>query len=437
MIKNLWQVVLDMFKRPTETTIEEVKKNDKFAEMYKDIDEINFTAIFSNKIANYVVNDSTVEVLGSKRAEYLNSVVEGLWKQIKKPTDMALGVGAVAIVPYTMFDRVYFKTVEQNRLSINEMHGDLITKATIQAEVKKVQNGSRTDTFIRWTDYEVVNNTLTIRERFTDGDGKLIMQPDFWGHIRDEVKVHGVDRVPFGFIKCPKNNRSTNDKFGVPITFGAENTIKEIKDTLKQIVREFETKQVFVGADVKMFRDGKLPKSGLYKKFNAENKDGSPFWEIFDPSIRESSYFARLEELYTRLEKEVGTSSGILTETKSSNATATEIKASKYDTFTIVDDMRSNIENGIYNLLKAVDVIANINKLAPMGEWELNFNWDYGLIESREGQFNELVIGVDKGVIAPEELRAFIKPTETLEEALERVEAINEKNPSIDSLLGE
>lgn len=436
-MKNIWESILKMFEQKSETTNKEYRANDRYAEEYKAIDEINFTAIFANKIANYVVNDSTVEVLGSKRADYLNDIMEDVWKKIKKPTDIALGTGAVALVPYTMFDRVYYKVVEQNRISINEMHGDLITKATILADRKSIQNGSRTDTYVRWTDYVVKSNTLTIRELFTDEYGKLIKRPSFWEHIQEEQVVHNVDRVPFGFIKSPKNNRTTNDKFGVPITYGAERTIKEIKEVLKQIVREYDTKQAFVGADVKMFKDGKLPDTGLYTTFRAENKDGSPFWQIFDPSIRESSFFARLEELYTRLEKEVGTSSGILTETKSVNATATEIKASKYDTFTIVDDMRSNIENGIYNFLKAVDVIANINKYAPMGDWELNFDWDYGLIESTEAQFNQLVIGLDKGVIAPEELRMFIKPTETLEEALERVEAINDKNPSIDSLLGE
>ena len=61
-----------------------------------------------------------------------------------------------------------------------------------------------------------------------------------------------------------------------------------------------------------MFKDGRLPSDGLYKMFNGETRDGKPFWEIFDPSIRDSSYFARLEELYSRLEKEVGTSDGIL-----------------------------------------------------------------------------------------------------------------------------
>lgn len=437
MIKNVWNWVLKLFNIQSETQNKEIELNDEYAENYKRIDEINFTAIFSNKLANYTVNDSTVNIEGnSKRAEFLKDTMTPIWKKIKKVVDMAFGLGAVALVPYVKNGKIYYKIVEQNRITINEMDGELTTGATILSERKDVTYLSRTDSYLRWTDYKVENGNLRIKQEYTDEKGKRISKPDFWGNIIDEQIIHNVDRVLFGFIKCPRNNRSTSDKFGVPITYGTEATIKELKDTLKQINREFELKQAFIGADRKMFKDGKLPSNGLYKMFSAEAKDGTPFWEIFDPIIRESSYFARLEELYSRLEKEVGTSDGILTKKESNNATATEIKASRYDTFTIVDDMRSNIENGIYDFLKACDVLANANNLSPMGDWELNFDWDYSLIECSEDAFNQLVIGLDKGVVKKDELRRFIKPTETIEESEKVIAQIEEKRPDIKTLLG-
>ncbi len=437
MIKNVWQWVLKLFNIQSETQNKEIELNDEYAENYKRIDEINFTAIFSNKLANYTVNDSTIDIEGNnKRAEFLKDTMTPIWKKIKKPVDMAFGLGAIALVPYVKNGKIYYKIVEQNRITINEMDGELITGATILSERKDITYLSRTDSYLRWTNYKVENGNLRLKQEYTDEKGKRISKPDFWGDIIDEQIIHNVDRVLFGFIKCPRNNRSTSDKFGVPITHGAEATIKELKDTLKQINREFELKQAFIGADRKMFKDGKLPSGGLYKMFSAEARDGTPFWEIFDPTIRESSYFARLEELYSRLEKEVGTSDGILTKKESNNATATEIKASRYDTFTIVDDMRSNIENGIYDFLKACDVLANANNLSPMGDWELNFDWDYSLIESSEDAFNRLAIGLDKGVVKKDELRRFIKPTETIEESEKAIAEIEEKQPDIKTLLG-
>lgn len=438
MLKDIWTKIMEWLGISSITTDEERIKNEEFTENYRRIENINFTAIFSNKLANYTINDSSVLVEGNnKRAEYLNGLLEHLWRKMKKAVDMAFGLGAVAIIPYTKDNEIYFNIVEQDRITINEMDGDIITSATVLSEKVDIQNLSKKQSYIRWTDFKVENDTLTISQIYTDQEGNKIDKPQMWEHIVDEQTIHNVDRVPFGFIKCPRNNRSISDKFGVPITYGAEHTIKELKDTLEQVAREFEIKKAFVGVDSKMFRNKTLPTSGLYQTLSAENKDGSSFWEVFDPSIRESSYFNRLEELYSRLEKEVGTSDGILTERKSNNATATEIKASRYDTFTLVDDMRSQVENGIYNYLKAVDVLANANGLTPMGEWELNFEWDYGLVESNEDQFQQLVVGLDKGVIAPEELRMFIKPTETLEEAIERVGAIAEQTPTVEMLIGE
>lgn len=437
MIKNIWQWVLELFNVKSETKKKEHEQNDEYAENYKAIEEINFTAIFSNKLANYTVNDSTIDIEGNnKRAEFLKDTMTPIWKKIKKPVDMAFGLGAIALVPYVKNGKIYYKIVEQNRITINEMDGELITGATILSERKNITHLSRTDSYLRWTDYKVENGNLRLKQEYTDEKGKRISKPDFWGNIIDEQIIHNVDRVLFGFIKCPRNNRNTSDKFGVPITYGAEATIKELKDTLKQINREFKLKQAFIGVDRKMLKDGKLPNSGLYKIFSAEKKDGGGFWEIFDPTIRESSYFARLEELYSRLEKEVGTSDGILTKKESNNATATEIKASRYDTFTIVDDMRSNIENGIYDFLKACDILANANNLSPMGDWELNFDWDYSLIESSEDAFNQLTIGLDKGVVKKDELRRFIKPTETIEESEKVIAKIKESDPSIQDLLG-
>ena len=59
MFKNLIMWILqNIFKIPTQTTQKEVEENQKYASEYERIDDINFNSIFSNKLANYVINDS-------------------------------------------------------------------------------------------------------------------------------------------------------------------------------------------------------------------------------------------------------------------------------------------------------------------------------------------------------------------------------------------
>ena len=241
-----------------------------------------------------------------------------------------------------------------------------------------------------------------------------------------------MDRVPFGFIKSPINNRKANDKYGVPITYGCEATILEIRETMKQIVREYELKETFVGVDATMF-NGKnaLPQTGLWKKIDATNDD---FFEVFDPQFRD--YTIRLQELYRRLEHEIGTSYGILSEVNTQQATATEIKRAMYDTFTICDDMRTNIEKGLDDFFYACDVLANAYNLSPMGEYNVSFEWSYSLIEDTQTEWAQMTYAMNQGIVSKVELRQWLKPDETLEESEKAIQEIQESEPSVQDLLG-
>jgi hypothetical protein len=174
-----------------------------------------------------------------------------------------------------------------------------------------------------------------------------------------------------------------------------------------------------------------LPINGLFKKIDSGEDS---FFEVFDPAFR--PYTDRLQELYKRLEHEIGTSAGIVSETQTQNATATEIKKSMYDTFTIVDDMRSNIEKGLEDFFYACNVLANAYNLSLQGDYELGFDWDYSLLEDSAETFNQLVTGQSKGVIKDVELRQFLMPNETLDEAQKAIDEIKESEPSVADLIG-
>jgi A118 family predicted phage portal protein len=272
---------------------------------------------------------------------------------------------------------------------------------------------------------------MVITQQFTDEKGNKIPIPDFWKNIQEVQVIADVDRVLFGYIKSPINNRKTNDKYGVPITYGCDATILEIKETMKQLIREYELKEVFVGADITMFSgNNALPQNGLFKKIDSTSDD---FFEVFDPQFR--SYTERLQELYKRLEHEIGTSYGILSEVDSQQATATEIKRSMYDTFTICDDMRNNIEKGLEDFFYSCNVLANAYNLTPQGDYELNFNWSYSLLEDTATEWSQLTWAVNNGIEKKVEMRQWLHPDETLDESQKVIDEIKEEEPSVEDLL--
>ena len=434
MLKNIFLWILqNVFKVNTETTEKEVEDNQKYAVEYERIDDINFNSIFSNKLANYVINDSNVNITGENaRVDLLDKTTQSMWKKAKKITSMGFGYGGVILIPYVKNGKIFYNTVPQSRVSIDETEGENITGATVLADKKTIQRGiGNAKTYYRWTNYKVENGNIVITQRFSDENGHEVAVPDFWNNIELQKTITNVDRVLFGYIKSPINNRKTDDKYGVPITYGCDATIKEIKDTMKQLVREYDLKQAFVGADSTMF-DGKdaLPMNGLFRKIDAGDDS---FFEVFDPAFR--PYTDRLQELYKRLEHEIGTSAGILSEVQTQNATATEIKRSMYDTFTVVDDMRSNIEKGIDDFLYSANVLANAYNLTPQGEYEVKFDWDYSLLEDSQETFNQLVTANGKGIISNVEIRQWLNPDESLEDAQKAIDEIRTNEPSIEDLI--
>ena len=434
MFKSIINYILfNVFKIKTQTTQKEIDENSIYAKIYEQIDNINFDAIFSNKLANYVVSDSTMDIEGENaRVELLNKTGQSMWKKAKKIVSMSFGYGGVIVVPYVKSGKIYYNLVPQSRLTIDEMDGELITGATVLAEKRTEGNGVSPKTYLRWTNYQIKNNNLTITQQFSDEKGNKIPAPTFWEDIQEVRTITNVDRVPFGYIKSPVNNRKATDKYGVPITYGCEATILEIRQTLKQIVREYELKECFVGADATMF-NGKngLPVNGIFKKIDSTSDD---FFEVFDPQFRD--YTTRLQELYKRLEHEIGTSYGILSEVDTSQATATEIKRSMYDTFTICDDMRSSVEKGLEDFFYACNVLANAFNLSPNGEYNLSFEWSYSLLEDTQQEWSQLIYAQNQGIVSKVELRQWLKPDETLEESEKAIQDIEASEPSIEQMLG-
>ena len=434
MFKSIIQYILtNVFKINTQTTKKEIDDNSKYAKLYESIDDINFASIFSNKLANYTISDSNMNIEGENaRVELLNKTGQSMWKKGKKIVSMAFGYGGVIIVPYVKGGKIYYNLVPQDRLTIDETDGGLITGATVLAEKKVISGTISQTTYLRWTNYKVENGNMVITQQFSDDKGNKIPAPDFWKDIQEVRTISNVDRVLFGYIKSPINNRKANDKYGVPVTFGCDATILEIKETMKQLIREYELKECFVGADVTMF-NGKnaLPSNGLFKKIDSTSDD---FFEVFDPQFRD--YTIRLQELYKRLEHEIGTSYGILSEVNSQQATATEIKRAMYDTFTICDDMRTSIEKGMEDFFYACNVLANAFNLSPQGEYELSFDWSYSLLEDTATEWSQLTYGLTKGVVKKVEVRQWLFPDETLEESQEAIDEIKEEQPNVDDLLG-
>lgn len=411
----------------------QIAKTEADAEAYRQAMTENVVAMVANALSTYTLSDSTISIIGDNaRAEVLREISDRHFAALKGVLADALGVGLVVSLPHTHIvgnkRKLCIDTVGKDRVFLTEVAGDDVISCTIAADVRVI-NGR---TYIRLADYTLDKDAYIIRSRAVlDGSpAPLDIQPD-WADIPPEIRISGVDRLPIAFLKCPTSNRLPDSREGVPVTYGCEETIKKITKTLLQIETEYSTKESRIFASDSLF--GKKDKlSNVYKVLDAESKD---FFEVYSPDIRSSDYFEKLTHHFAMLEREIGCSPGVLTELTTGSATATEIRAKMYKTFAFCTDIQKSVERYYTDLMYACDVMANVYSLSPAGDYDIKFDWSYGLLEDPAMTYQQIKEGASDGVISKAEYRRYITD-ETLAEAEEAIAQISEENPTLETLLG-
>ena len=434
MFQQLIQWIRVLFGKAADyRTQKAIADSAKYKQRYEDICKINFAEIFASSLANKAVTDCNLTVTDSsgresKRSEVISETLAPVWGGIKQTLTQALGKGGKFLVPYVTGNRIYITGIDQTRGIVNAVNGDgEITSLSVVAEVKEIG----TTLFQRMIDYTLENGVIAIRTRIVDKNGaeaELGAVPE-WEGITPGITIGNVEKMLVGYLKCPKDSRQEGDFYGVPITYGSEDIIRQLYDCMDEIESEYRLKRAFVGADELLFdKDNQLPEDGLFKRFRSAGalNNGKSFWEVFDPAIRDSSYYNRLNSLCAMLEKSVGTSKGILTEPATFGATATEIKSANHDTFCLVSDIRKNIENCFEDLAYAVDVYAEYFGISPRGasgDFKVMFDWDMSLVESSSETFDQLSELESRGLISGARLNSWVTG-QSMEDAQAEIDAV-------------
>ena len=420
---------------------------------YETAKEENITATIAAKLAMLTFADSVSTVDGDgMRAEMIEGILMNLWNDGAKIAAQCMGKGGKVIMPFVHDGHIDITIGDQTRLAIRRMDGSRILAASII-----LSSWTHDDKlYYLLADYDVRGDVHTIRYKATDSEGNEVelhaLEP--WAEIEPEIVIRGVDRVLLGFLRCPRDNRKENQTYGVPITFGAENSIRELMEHMKIYRREFLLTRPMLGLDSTLWRSfGGDDKPFGIKEVRKTVQDGDdPFipvettsldaktpWQHYAPNIRVEAMEKRYNSLARRVEKDCGLSQGILTERQSLNyANKDEVRAAQYDTFSTIKAMRDEWERCMADVAYAVDVLAEAYGLTPAGSrnsYAISYDWDQSLIESTAETFAQMTELHSTGLISDAELRAW-ETGESIEDAQAWLDehAEERKNP-VDELL--
>lgn len=440
MFESVKDIIYSLFGKIVKQTKKDIQDAKEQTREYQDTGQENITAIFANSLSTLAFSDSSISITNNdtttKRTELLNSVMQDFWTNIKQNIAIGNGCGMIVSIPYCVNGKLYIDNVSKDRVYVSGMQGKDITKLTVMAAIRRTDNGIK---YVRWTDYSIDNGIYTIRQKATKNNIPCpLTEVEDWAGILPEMHIANVDKLPVGIYKCPTSSRRPDKIDGVPITYGCQKTIDRIHACLEDLDKEYKNKKVKVFADSSLFdKNDKVDKT-LFKQFTVDGslKDKT-FFQIFDPAFRDTAYYNRLEHLFAQIEKEVGTSRGILTDLNITNgATATEIKRATYQTFSLCGDIHKNTEKYIDGLVYGLNVLANYFNLTPESDYQINYDWSYSMIEDTQNTFNQLIQAKSVGAVETAEIRQYVT-NEDYETAKAKVEAIKQNEPSMTDLIGD
>lgn len=414
----------NLFKKKLAESYRESTEEARWDGDYRDNFDVNFAEIFALRLTNYTLSDSTVVCDEESIDIPLQKAIDKWHKWVQ----MAYGVGRVFLIPYVLEGRIYTDLIPQGRAWTTRQIGDDVIGIGVIADIRVIGK----ETFSRLTSYEWNPTTkeFTIENKAIRRSGAEVplSMVEEWATIEPYISIQNAERPLFAFVDCPKDNRSADRQQGAPITYGCKKTIDDIKECLRQYTDEYGLKETWLGIDrVMLDKNGQPDQSKLYKTFNGKSSES--LFEIFSPDIRDASFRARLMDLFALLEKQVGTSAGILTPAETANATATQVRRSMFDTLSLIDRMRKSINAAVDDLCYIYTIYMKLLGIPFSEDYTVKKEWGQGMLQDNAEQFSILLQGQVADAVKTVEIRRFIYPDETQEEAEAAVQEIRENKP--------
>lgn len=410
-------IFLKLAKRLNLELVEKTENKINFTES-----GLNPTAIGAGVVANIAIDDSDIIIGGdSARAEAMREIKEYYTDEWQTAVaEVSLGTGDAIIRPYTDGRQIGLNIIGNENFVITDSIGThlkgvimLLDEYTVKSKVYRLFESQTLKD-------DKSNNIVYIRRFAFENNNDISLLETNWDNLAQE-EIITADQLLIARYKCPTINRDDyNSANGVPITFGCEEIIENIKTKYEQYNEEFDRKQALIFADRTMLkRDNDSTDTD---KGNKLKIDGTTFVMVkgdlnnsvesrikdYSPMIREAEFQAANNFNLSVLELCCGFSRGVFTTPETSFATATEMKNSLKKTFSFVKRFRKRLELGDRMLFNAINIIMNVNHITPMGNWTLSHDWSYDYIEETKERFNQLLQGHSSGVVSDETLCAWI-----------------------------
>ena len=373
------------------------------------IKTVNFAKSVCSETARLTMLGTKITVDGSARAEWLQEEIDKVYYKIREWVEYGCAYGTVIIKPNG--NGVDFVTPEDFIVTDTE-NGKITGVVFINRAIEGKKYFTRLEYHRFVNDVYCITNKCYVGDTKNDTSKVVNIAKTPWKDLAEESFIQNVDKPLYGVLTMPHaNNVELNSPFGMPIFSEALEELKDLDIAYSRNAKEiFDSKRtVLLDSDRLLPSGGKVAQTGTY--FNRQRESmGLPdyvknvygngtdyFYQEINPQLNTDTRLNGLNAYLSQVGYKVGYSNGYFVFNEAGGIqTATEVESNDRRTIQLIKDVRDKVEGCITNVIYAMNVFADLYDLAPVGVYEVVFDFGditYNVEEDRQRWWGYVVSG--------------------------------------------
>lgn len=418
------------------------------------VKSLNLPAFISSEIARQIVLEMKWNITGKSkdgetqskdgaditnpRAEYLKAEFEKCITILRQKLEQGCAAGGMVVKPYTKDGHIYFDwTMDWSLYPIAfDDDGNLadVIFRDVYLEGKTVYTRLERHT-VDGQDVKITQRAFKSNMRDAIGTEISLTDVPQWAQLQPEAVVKNSGGQMFGWYRVASaNNIDVDSPMGASCFSKARDTIKEADLQYSRLLWEYEGSELAVDVDPTVLRPKRTEGGGLempklnqrlFRAVDADKGDHD-LYNVFSPQIRDANLVNGLNQLFQRIEDQCGLARGTISDANTEARTATELRIVRQRSYATIADNQKALEHCLKEVIRAMNVYADLYDLAAPGEYEVSFEWDDSIITDTEQQLNERIMLLNADLMSKVEFRMWYFG-ETKDQATAAVKAIAEE----------
>ena len=350
-----------------------------------EIKTINFAKTVTSETARLTCLDLSIKLDGSARADYIQTVIDDVFGNIREYVEKACAYGTVILKP----NGSGIECLSPESFFVTETDGNNNICGIVFFDYRNIGDKYYTKMeFHRFVEKEYFVSNRCYMSHSKGALGKKIdILKTPWKDLEEDVCIENLEKPLYAVLRTPMANHiDKNSPLGISIFAEAieelkdldiaySRNVEEIRNSGRMVLLDSRTTQLpaIKDADGNIIRRNmKLPK---YVK-NVMSEKPDDFYQEVNPQLNTEMRITGINNILSILAYKCGYSNGYFTfDAMQGIQTATGVEASQQRTIQFIKDIRDKLQSSMNDLIYAIDKYADLYDLAPVGEYEIVYGF--------------------------------------------------------------